>query len=143
MTLKQSSILLSRAALFVIYFWFGLLKVIGLSPASEMVERLLSITMPFMPFSSFIVLFGLFEMLIGVLFIIPGLERKAMILFALHMLTTILPLFVMAEVWSKAFVPTLEGQYIVKNLALIACAVTIWASLEPRKPKSVVNPLTF
>ena len=53
---------LARFALFVVFFWFGLLKVIGQSPASEMVENLLSMTMPFIPFTLFIVLFGLFEM---------------------------------------------------------------------------------
>ncbi len=123
---------MARIALFVIYFWFGLLKVIGQSPASDMVRHLLSITMPFMPFSSFIVLFGLFEMAIGILFVIPGLERKALIAFAIHMFTTTLPLFLMSEVWAGILVPTLEGQYIVKNLALISSALTIWASLPPR-----------
>ena len=129
-------------ALFVIYFWFGLLKVIGQSPASEMVKTLLHQTMPFMPFSSFIVLFGLFEMVIGILFIIPGLERYALVLFGLHMITTTLPLFMMSEVWNHMFVPTLEGQYIVKNLALIACALSIWSTLEPRKIRGNV-PLSL
>lgn len=136
MNIKRASILLSRLALFVIYFWFGLLKVVGQSPASPMVQKLLSITIPFIPFDVFIVLFGLFEMLIGILFIIPSLERKALILFFLHMFTTTLPLFLMSEVWSNIFVPTLEGQYIVKNIALLACAVTIWATL-PKKAEAV------
>ena len=132
MTLNQASVLLSRIALFIIYFWFGLLKVIGQSPASEMVHHLMDKTMPFMPFGLFIVLFGLFEMLIGFLFLVPNTEKWALILFGIHMVTTILPLFIMSEVWSHMFVPTLEGQYIVKNIALIACAVTIWSSLPPR-----------
>ena len=128
MNIKQASIFLSRIALFLIYFWFGLLKVIGQSPAGPMVQNLLSLTTPFMPFGLFIVLFGLFEMLIGVLFIIPGQERKALIVFFLHMITTALPLFMMSEVWTNIMVPTLEGQYIFKNIALVACAITIWAS---------------
>ena len=130
MDLRGYSILLSRIALFLIYFWFGLLKVIGQSPASEMVHHLLNKTMPFFPFNSFIVLFGLFEMLIGILFVIPGKEKWALILFFLHMITTILPLFVMSEVWTKFLIPTLEGQYIIKNIALIACALAVWSSVE-------------
>ena len=94
-----------------------------------MVHGLLLKTMPFMPFNVFIVLFGLFEMLIGLLFIIPKLEKPALVLFFLHMITSTMPLFVMPEVWTSPFVPTLEGQYIVKNLALVACAFNIWASL--------------
>ena len=125
---KNHSVFLARIALFVVYFWFGLLKVLGMSPASEMVEKLLGITMPFMPFSVFIILFGLFEMLIGVLFFIPKWEKVALGLFVIHMFTTTLPLFFMGEVWTSMLVPTLEGQYIVKNLALIACAWTVWDS---------------
>ncbi len=152
MNLKQTSVLVSRFALFIIYFWFGLLKVIGQSPASDMVHKLFTMTVtpmiPIMPFSSFIVLFGLFEMLIGVLFFIPKMEKVALVLFGFHMVTTMLPLFFMGEVWQKTLVPTLEGQYIIKNIALIACALTIWASLVPKGSNSVSEktapaPLTF
>ncbi|MBA3733479.1 hypothetical protein H0W91_03855 [Patescibacteria group bacterium] len=132
MKIKHASILVARIALFIIYFWFGILKVIGQSPASDMVHHLLSMTMPFIPFGLFIVLFGLFEMLIGILFIVPGFERWAIIFFFLHMITTTLPLFLMSEVWSHMLVPTLEGQYIVKNLALLSCVLTIWASLPEK-----------
>ena len=132
MSVQQISVLMARIALFVIYFWFGFLKVIGQSPASSMVKNLLSHTVPFMPFGLFIVLFGLFEVLIGILFIIPGKEKFATILFGIHIFTTTLPLFLLhGEVWTHIFVPTLEGQYIIKNLALIACALTIWSSLNP------------
>ena len=137
MKIQQVSVLLARIALFVIYFWFGLLKVIGQSPASEMVHTMFNKTMspmlPFISFGVFIILFGLFEMLIGILFVIPGLEKSALILFFFHMFTTMLPLFIMSEVWTNVFVPTLEGQYIVKNLALIACALSIWATVVPRE----------
>ncbi len=137
MNIRQYSVLLSRVSLFLIYFWFGLIKVIGLAnpELKELIQHLLSKTMPFFPFSSFIVLFGLFEMLIGILFVIPGKEKYALILFFIHIITTVLPIFIMSEVWVKFLVPTLEGQYIIKNIALIACALTIWASIEsPKRP---------
>ena len=146
MTTKQFSILLSRFALFIIYFWFGLLKIMGQSPASPMVKTLLTKTLPFMPFSSFIVLFGLFEMIIGILFFIPKMEKLALSFFTVHMFTTILPLFCMTETWQHTAVPTLEGQYIIKNIALIACAFTIFASLPTKEKVSEKinsNPLTF
>lgn len=151
MSLKQFSILLNRFALFIIYFWFGLLKVIGLSPASDMVHKVFKMTItpiiPFFPFTSFIVLFGLFEIAVGILFFIPKMEKVALSLFALHMFTTILPLFLMGEAWQKNLVPTLEGQYIIKNIALIACAFTIYLSSETKNetPVSKINssPLTF
>lgn len=124
----------SRFGLFVIFFWFGLLKVIGLSPASQLVQNLFEQLIPFMSFNIFLICFGLFEMLIGILFIIKGLERIVIPLLFIHMITTFLPLiFLPSETWSHFMVPTLEGQYIIKNLALIAAAIGIAAHLHPAK----------
>ena len=144
MKIRQMSVLMARIALFIIYFWFGLLKVIGLSPASAMVQELFGKTLALMPFSAlltpalFVILFGTFEILIGLLFIIPGKEKLAVILFFLHMITTTLPLFFLgASVWSGMFVPTLEGQYIIKNLALIACVLSVWSVLPPKSQSPI------
>ncbi len=144
MTIKQLTVLLSRVALFVMYFWFGLLKVIGQSPASPLVEQLFDKTISgILPFSSFIVLFGLFEMAIGILFFIPKFEKLAVGLFGVHIFTTALPLLIIGEIWTKFFVPTIEGQYIIKNLALIVCAMNIWiAGTEFQKNKNVDSILT-
>src|SRR3989344_571216 len=85
---RRWSLPLARFGLFVVFFWFGILKVIGLSPASSLVQGLFEQTTPFMSFTTFIVLFGLFECLIGILFLIHGFERTAMTLLFFHMLTT-------------------------------------------------------
>lgn len=124
----------ARLALFVIYFWFGFLKIIEVSPANPLVMQLQEKTLPFLTFGQFIVFFGLFEMLIGILFLFPKATRLAIFLFVLHMLTTFMPLVLLPVVgWQKPFVPTLEGQYIIKNLALIALAISLTARLKPLK----------
>lgn len=129
---RRVSVPFARFGLFIIFFWFGLLKVIGLSPASGLVQRLFENTIPWMSFSTFIIIFGLFEMLIGILFIIKGTERIVIPLLLIHMVTTFMPLFILQqETWSGFLTPTLEGQYIIKNLALIAAAVGIAAHLHP------------
>ena len=129
---RRISVPVARFGLFVIFFWFGLLKVIGLSPASGLVEGLFEQTIPWMQFSTFIILFGLFECLIGILFLIRGFERLVIPLLFLHMITTFMPLFVLPAVtWSGPLVPTLEGQYIIKNLVVIAAAIGIAARLHP------------
>ncbi len=123
---------LARFGLFVIFFWFGFLKVVGMSPAGPLVQQLFERTISFMPFDIFIILFGLFECLIGILFIIRGCERVVIPLLLIHMVTTVMPLFLLTAVtWSAFWVPTLEGQYIIKNLALIASAVGIMAHVHP------------
>jgi uncharacterized membrane protein YkgB len=124
---------LARFSLFIVFFYFGFLKVIGLSPASPLVEALFQKTISFLSFDFFIKFFGLFEMLIGLTFIIPHLERLAIFLLIIHMITTFLPLFFLPQIiWQKFLVPTLEGQYIIKNLVIIALALVIGAHL-PKK----------
>lgn len=136
-TFKKLSIPIARLGLFVVFFWFGLLKVIGtgLSPATPLVEQLYNATMPIdMGFGTFMVLFGLFECLIGILFLIRGAERVAIPLLFIHMITTIMPLFCIPEAtWSGFLVPTLEGQYIIKNIVIIATAIGIASHVHPLK----------
>ena len=111
----------ARFVLFTIYIWFGLLKIWGTSPANPLVEALLSRTLPFVSFPTFMLFLGTFEVIIGLLFLIPLWTRATKIIFAIHMAVVFLPLiFLPAIAWQGTFVPTLEGQYILKNLALIA-----------------------
>ena len=122
---------LSRLAIFTVYFWFGLLKVVGLSPAGEMVRQLAEKTVHFMPFPIFYILFAWFEVIIGLLFLFPRFTRVVIPLLLVHMVATALPLFLLPAVsWQSLFVPTLEGQYILKNLVIIACAVGIASRLH-------------
>ena len=133
---KRISIPLARFALFVVFFWFGLLKVIGLSPAGPLVHSLFDQTISFMPFDTFYILFALLECLIGILFLIKGAERIVLPLLLFHMVTTFLPLIFLTDVvWQKAFVPTLEGQYIIKNLVIIATAIGLVSHLHPLPKK--------
>ena len=128
------SIPMARFGLFVVFFYFGLLKVIGLSPATELVQELFQQTISFMSFDTFIIFFGLFECLIGILFVIHGFERVVIPLLFLHMVVTFMPLFILPEVtWSEFLVPTLEGQYIIKNVLILAAAAHIAAHLSPRR----------
>jgi uncharacterized membrane protein YkgB len=131
---RRLSVPVSRFALFVVFFWFGFLKVINQSPASGLVENLFNQTIPFMKFGTFLILFGLFECLIGILFLIKGAERIVIPLLFIHMITTFGPLFLLTqETWSAFLIPTLEGQYIIKNLVIIATAIGVASHLHPLK----------
>jgi uncharacterized membrane protein YkgB len=129
---RKISMPFARLSLFIIFFWFGVLKVIGLSFATPLVQRLFEQTISGIPFDTFIILFGLLECLIGLLFLFPKLVRIVMPILFIHMVTTSMPLFLLpGETWASFFVPTLEGQYIIKNLAIIAVAILMAANLEP------------
>ncbi len=137
---KKLSIPVARISLFVVFFWFGILKVIGtgLSPAAPLVEKLFDATMPIsMSFTTFMVIFGLFECLIGILFLIRGAERVVIPLLFIHMIMTIMPLFCIPEAtWSGFLVPTLEGQYIIKNIVIVAAAIGIAAHVQPMRSRT-------
>lgn len=116
-----------RVSIAVVFVWFGWLKVIDLSPATPLVEALHDATIvSFMNFETFMLLFGLFEVLIGILFLFKQASKIAIGLLAFHMVTTIMPLFMVPEAtWTGFLVPTLEGQYIIKNIVIIAAAIAI------------------
>lgn len=128
-----------RAALFTVFFWFGFLKLIDVSPANPLVADLLEHTLPFWSFENFVVFLGLWEMLIGVVFLLKGRERVAIALLVPHMITTVMPLVLLPSVaWQGFFIPTLEGQYIIKNVVIVALALSLAARLKPLQKGRVI-----
>ena len=124
----QKAILAARIAIFIVFFWFGLLKVIGLSPAESLVTDLFNLTLKnFMPIEIFLPIFGLFECILGVLWLIPSLTRISFFTLCFHMLCTFLPMvFLINQTWQNFLTLTLVGQYIMKNLVIIALGFLIW-----------------
>ena len=129
---RRISVPFARIAIFIVFFWFGFLKVIGLSPATPLVQALFEHTISFMSFDIFLVAFGVFECIIGILFLIPRAERIVIPLLLVHLVTTIGPLVLLSqETWTGFMVPTLEGQYIIKNVLIIASALIVAAHVHP------------
>jgi uncharacterized membrane protein YkgB len=127
---------IARAAFFVIFFYFGLLKLVGLSPASPLAEALTAQTIGGEWFHVAFITLAVIECLIGILFLVPRATRVVIPLLFMHMLLVSSPLvLVPAHVWSAPLVPSLEGQYIIKNIALVAVAIGIAASTSPLKKK--------
>lgn len=137
---QRHAVLLSRIAIAVVYFWFGVLKFIGASPAEPLVEELFEKTLAWaMPFSMFYALFAVFEMAIGILILIKKFDRVTILLIGAHLITTALPLFVLpAATWSGFLIPTLVGQYILKNVLIVSAVVTI-AGATSETQKAVPN----
>lgn len=125
---------LARVAIFVVYFWFGALKLFDLSPAGPLAEALAAKTIGLAHFELTFHILALFECLIGILFLFPKFTRIVIPLLFIHMIIVCSPLFLVPDLaWSKPFVPTLEGQYIIKNLAIVALAIGIAAQTKPLK----------
>lgn len=123
----------ARLALFTVYFWFGALKALDMSPAAPLVEALYREMISAVPFSTFYGAFSVFEMAIGALFLLRGMERLAIVLVATHLVMTALPLVLLPDTtWQGFLVPTLEGQYIIKNILIAALAVVVGAHIRSR-----------
>ena len=118
----------NRVSLFIVYFWFGLLKLISKSPAEALITNLHRITIGhFIRIRCFLIVLGIAECLIGILWLFPKFTKWTIIVFFSQMMTTFLPLFMIPDqTWSDFMVLSLSGQYILKNIVLIACALTIY-----------------
>lgn len=116
-----------RIPLFIIFFWFGFLKIIDLSPAQQFVQDTVY-WMPFLSAEDWTVVIGLWEVFIAVFFLFKRTTFIAMILLMIQMTGTFLPLVILPEVTfqnSNPLLPTLEGQYIIKNIIIITAALII------------------
>jgi uncharacterized membrane protein YkgB len=112
-----------RIALSIVYIWFGALKVLGISPAHDLVE----LTVFWFNSSVFVPILGTWEVLIGVGLLFRRLISFTIIVLLLHMICTLVPLFVVPNICFDAFPyrPSLVGQYIIKNLVLITGALVV------------------
>jgi uncharacterized membrane protein YphA (DoxX/SURF4 family) len=112
-----------RFSLALIYIWFGILKPMGFSEAQPLVLQTLS----WSPLPGTMHWLGWWEVLIGVLWLVPRFTRFVFWMTMVHMVGTFLP-FVIAPATSyrdSVAMLTLVGQYIVKNFALVGCAVGV------------------
>jgi uncharacterized membrane protein YkgB len=118
-----------RIALGIIFFWFGVLKLFpGLSPAEDLVRNSVFFADPIL----FQPLLAMWEMAIGLGLITGYFMRLTLLLLFLQMPGTALPLLVTPEACftSFPFGLTLEGQYIVKNLALITAGIVLGSTVR-------------
>ena len=118
---------LIRIPIFIIFFWFGFLKIVGLSPAQQLVMDTVY-WMPFLTADMWTYIIGIWEVLIAICFLFKKTTLIGMALLFIQMSGTFLPLLILPEVTfqdSNPFLPTLEGQYIIKNIIIITAALII------------------
>jgi len=130
--LRVSFLPLARIAIFIVYFYFGILKLFGQSPASALGYALTAKTIGLTHYSLAFNILAIYECTIGVLFLFPKATRVVIPLLLMHMVIVCSPLFLVPDqAWTGLFIPTLEGQYIIKNVAIIALAIGIAAQTSP------------
>ncbi len=124
-----------QVSLALIFIWFGILKPFGLSPAEPLVKSTVRWLPLFSP-DGWLAVIGWWEVAIGVTFLFHKTVRLAIALLALQMVGTFLPLVILPQVTFQAgripYAPTMEGQYIIKNLLIISAALVVGGTVRQR-----------
>ena len=85
--------------------------------------------MPLLDPPAWVDVIGWWEVAIGVTFLFRVTTRLAVALLAVQMVGTFMPLVILPEVTFQPgripYAPTMEGQYIIKNLLIISAALVL------------------
>lgn len=123
-----------RISLGVIFFWFGFLKFFpGLSPAQDLAARTINqLSFGMISMTAAVIVLAVWECLIGLGLIFRVFMRATLFLLFLQMLGTFAPLFLFPqEVFTHLpYAPTLEGQYIIKNIVLISAGLVVGSTVR-------------
>ena len=132
--MAKYGVLLLRVSLGIVFFWFGVLKFFpGVSEAEGLATETISVlTFGLLAPAVSIYILAVWECLIGLGLIFGLFMRATLLLLWLQMLGTISPLFLFpAEAFNQfPYAPTLEGQYIIKNMVLISAGLVIGATVR-------------
>lgn len=141
--MAKNGILLLRLAIGIIFIWFGAQKFFkDMSPAEILaVKTICKLCMNLV--SGEVVRYGIaiFEVLIGLGLMFRLYLRFTLLLLFVHMFGTFTPLFLFPEeIFVKfPFFLTLEGQYIIKNIVILAEGIVIGATVRGGGLKSEPN----
>jgi uncharacterized membrane protein YphA (DoxX/SURF4 family) len=132
--MARRGILLLRLSLGIVFVWFGVLKFFpGVSPAQSLAgETMVALSFGVLTTGSAVLILAVWETLIGLGLLSGVFLRLTLLLLWVQMLGTLTPLFLYPEecFTRVPWAPTLEGQYIIKNLVLISAGLVIGATVR-------------
>jgi len=149
-TLASIAIPLLRIALGIVFLWFGALKLVpGMSPAESLAGRTIeTLSLGVVPAAVAVPFLAAWEVLIGAGLITGRFLRATLLLLFVQMLGTLTPLVLFPTETFTIFpvAPTLEGQYIIKNLVLVAAAMVVGATVRggqllAEPPEEATSPI--
>ena len=127
--LERWSVPLLRVSLGIVFLWFGGLKVFGVTPVYDLVAS----TVYWVDPDWFVPTLGVVEMLIGAGLILRRAMRMILALFIVQMAGTFLVLILLPDVAFQDGNPlklTVEGEFIVKNLVLLAAGLVVGSTVR-------------
>lgn len=117
-----------RLSLALVFFWFGIVKPFGVSPANPVVRTGIF----FLPFDIFFPILGWWEAAVGVGLLFKRTVKFAVYLMVFQMLGTMIPLFTAPGMTfiSPPFIPSEVGAYIIKNWVLLSSGLVVLAKAD-------------
>ena len=119
-----------RFSLAIILAWIGALKFVDPSP----VVGLLQASLPFLAFNAFVYLLGSIEIVVAIL-LITGTAQAYTGIITVGLFLGTLTIFVIAPSVTKFPTLSLAGQFLLKDLGLMAAAVNVIAMAPLREPR--------
>lgn len=118
---------LHRVSFGALFVWFGLLKTAGLKTATSLLAHTVYWGDP----ETVVIWLGWWEVAIGITLLIRRLNRIAILLLLVRLPGTLLALVLLPEVCFEQapWLPTPEGQYLVKDALLFFAAIVIGGTL--------------
>jgi putative oxidoreductase len=129
--LHRASLPLLRISLGVVFIWFGALKLTDMTPTAELIAA----TVPFLPSSWFVPTLGAFEVVLGLALLIGRRIGIVAALMVAHLGGTFMVLAMQPEVAFQRDNPlllTMTGEFVVKNVVLIAAGFVLLSSYLDR-----------
>jgi uncharacterized membrane protein YkgB len=121
-----------RISLAVILAWIGALKFVDPSP----VVGLLQASLPFLAFNAFVYLLGAVEIVVAILLVTGYFQAYAGLATVCLFLGT-LTIFVIAPSVTSFPTLSLAGQFLLKDLGLMAAAINVIAMAQVSEPRRV------
>ena len=118
-----------RVSLGLVFVWFGVLKILGETPVSDLVAG----TVYWLDPEWFVPLLGVFEVVVGIGLLLGRALRFVLALFVLQMVGTFLVLVVQPQVAFQEGNPlllTTEGEFVIKNLVLLSAGLVVGSRLR-------------
>ncbi len=137
--MNEYGISILRVSLGIIFLWFGFLKFFpGSSPAEQLATKTISfLTCGIIKPAVSIYLLATMETLIGLGLIFRIFLRTTLLILFFQMLGTVTPLFLFPGETFTLFPvsPTLEGQYIIKNIVLVSAGIVIGSTVRKKEER--------
>jgi len=136
--LRRWSIPALRLTLGIVFVWFGALKVFGVTPVTDLVAA----TVYWVDPDWFVPTLGVFEVAVGIGLITGKALRITIGAMAVQLLGTFLVLIVLPEVSfqdGNVLLLTVEGEFVIKNLVLLAAGMVIGSTIQSRDETATVE----